>query len=203
MSAGVDILSRTHLTAMQHAVVVGSLLGDGSMRCKSNALLEVNHSSAQRSYVDWKYGVLRELVTTPPKLRLGNGGRTAYRFVTRSLPVLTPYYRSFYPAGRKVIPEIGLDALALAIWVMDDGSRSRSAMYLNTQQFSLADQELAIRMLAKQFGIVATLNRDKSYHRLRIAVESMPGMRSLVSRYVLPELAYKLPTEDQSRFELA
>src|SRR4051794_34799212 len=46
------------LSEVQHAIVIGSLLGDGSMRCKTNALLEINHSIHQRSYVDWKFSHL-------------------------------------------------------------------------------------------------------------------------------------------------
>src|SRR3954447_8549723 len=87
------------LSEVQHAIVIGSLLGDGSMRCKTNALLEINHSIHQRRYVDWKFSHLADLVTTPPKQRAGNGGRVAYRFVTRSAPALTPYYASSMPKG--------------------------------------------------------------------------------------------------------
>ncbi len=43
------------LTENQRSIIIGSLLGDGAMRCKVNALLEINHSSAQKEYVDWKY----------------------------------------------------------------------------------------------------------------------------------------------------
>jgi hypothetical protein len=83
------------LSEVQHAIVVGTLLGDGSMRCRANALLEINHSYHQSGYVGWKYSHLADLVATPPKRRLGNGERIAYRFVTRSLPVLTPYFHLF------------------------------------------------------------------------------------------------------------
>ena len=113
---------------MQHEIVIGTLLGDGSMRCKTNALLEINHSVAQASYVDWKYRHLAELVSTPPKQRNGNGARTAYRFVTRSLPVLTPYFRMFYASGQKRVPELDLPALSrwrCGSWTMgvDRGTR--------------------------------------------------------------------------------
>lgn len=181
------------LTPEQHSLIVGTLLGDGSMRCKANALLEVNHSARQREYVDWKYRVLSDLVSTPPRLRSTNGTRVAYRFVTRSLPTLTPYYRMFYVGGRKTVPDVEISPLALAVWLMDDGSRSYRAVYFNTQQFEIADQLRLIGVLGRQFSIVARLNRDKSYFRLRVAVESVPRLRSLVSRYLLPELAYKLP----------
>src|SRR5436190_24266200 len=92
------------LSEVQHAIIIGTLLGDGSMRCKTNALLEINHSVHQRSYVEWKYRQLADLVSTPPRERKGNGNRIAYRFVTRSLPALTPYYRLFYTDGRKSAP---------------------------------------------------------------------------------------------------
>lgn len=128
------------LTADQHSIVIGSLLGDGAMRCKRHALLEINHCLAQKSYVDWKYNALRQLVGTPPKARVTNGARQAYRFVTRSVPELTPYYAQFYAGAKKVIPELVLTPLALATWFMDDGCKSRRTVYLNTQQFDLASQ---------------------------------------------------------------
>ena len=35
----------------------------------------------------------------------------------------------------------------LAVWFMDDGCRSRRAVYLNTQQFALVDQLRLLEML--------------------------------------------------------
>ena len=181
------------LSEAQHSLIVGSLLGDGSMRCKTHALLEINHSAAQRSYVDWKYRQLAELVATPPSVRLGNGGRVAYRFVTRSHPSLTPYYELFYEPRRKRVPELDLSPLSLAVWFMDDGSRSRSAVYLNTQQFDKAAQWRLVELLQRQWGIKATLNRDKSYYRIRVSVGSMARFGDLVEPHLLPEFRYKLP----------
>jgi len=122
------------------------------MRCKTNALLEINHSFHQRSYVDWKYRHLADLVRTPPKARRSNGARTAYRFVTRSLPELTPYFQWFYGTGRKRIPELELPELTLAVWFMDDGCRSRNAVYLNTQQYDEVSQSTILRLLREQWG---------------------------------------------------
>jgi len=181
------------LSDEQRSLIVGTLLGDGAMRCKANALIEINHSAEQREYVDWKYQQLAVLVSTPPKLRSGNGGRVAYRFTTRSLPELTPFYRAFYPEGRKVVPQLELTPLAMAVWFMDDGSKSYRALYLNTQQFELDDQGRLLSMLKDQWNIRGTLNRDKTYHRIRIAVESVERFRRLVEPLVLPNLRYKFP----------
>lgn len=183
------------LTGTQRSIIVGSLLGDGAMRCKANALLEINHGLQQRFYVDWKYQQLADLVTTPPKARKGNGARIAYRFTTRSPPELTPLFKRFYDGSkRKVIPiDLTPDPLSLAVWFMDDGCKSYRALYLNTQQFDLSSQMRLIELLSNMWGVKATLNRDKKYLRLRIAVESVPIFRAIVAPYMLPQFNYKFP----------
>lgn len=40
---------------------------------------------------------------------------------------------------------------------------------------------------------MANLNRDKQYHRIRIAVGSIQRFKEIVGRYVLPELEFKFP----------
>ena len=184
------------LSKEQRSLIIGSLLGDGAMRCKTNALIEFNHGLDQRAYVDWKYSRLASLVGTPPKLRNGNGGRIAYRFTTRSLPELTPFYRVFYPGGRKVVPEVDLTPLSLAVWFMEDGSKSYRAIYLNTQQFDLESQQRLLGLLATQWSIRATLNRDKIYYRIRIAVESVKRFTEIARPHVLPQMLYKFPGHD-------
>jgi hypothetical protein len=178
---------------VQRQIIVGSLLGDGTMRCKTNALLEINHSFHQQSYVDWKYRHLADLVRTPPKARRSNGARIAYRFVTRSLPELTPYFRLFYGTGRKRIPELELAELTLAVWFMDDGCRSRNAVYLNTQQYDEVSQSTVLRLLREQWGIEGALNRDKTYYRVRLSVEGTRKLVQLIEPYLLSDLRYKLP----------
>lgn len=185
------------LQPIQHAVLVGSLLGDGTLRKqgerRTNALLEVNHAWHCKEYVDWKYQIFQPFVLTPPKRRLGNGSRVAYRFTTRSIPIFTSYYRWFYEEGKKRVPsDIQLDPLALAVWFMDDGSRSRSACYLNTQQFAIAEQEWLRHLLRKTFGIESALKRDKSYFRLRITTEGTRKLVSTIEPHVLPCFRYKL-----------
>lgn len=181
------------LTPVQRSVIVGTLLGDGAMRRKKNALLEINHCAAQKPYVDWKFSVLRDLVGTPPAVRRGNGRREAYRFTTLSLPELTPYHRAFYSGSHKIVPTLNLTPLAIAVWFMDDGCKSRRAVYFNTQQFDLRSQHGLMSMLNEQYGIRGTLNRDKSYYRIRISTGSMPRLRDLILPHILPEMLYKLP----------
>jgi len=184
------------LTVTQHAVLIGSILGDGTIRRqrgKKNALFEVNHSLAYKPYVDWKFSKFSEYVRTPPKPRKGNGKRVAYRFTTRSLLIFTDYYLKFYENGKKLIPlDLKLTPLALAVWYMDDGSISRNACYLNTQQFRIEEQERLCEILSKDFGIDSKLNKDKSYYRIRVTSEGTEILFRIIDPYVHECFRYKL-----------
>lgn len=187
------------LTSIQKEILVGSLLGDGSLRkqgTRTNALLEINHSFQFREYVDWKWWQFKEFVKTPPKSRHGNGNRIAYRFTTQSLPLFTEYYYKYYSSGRKVISSsVVLTNLVLSIWFMDDGSKSRNTFYLNTQQFSVNEQKMLVDILDRDLGIKSSLNRDKQYFRIRIRTESASKFRKIVAPYLLPCFRYKIDND--------
>lgn len=181
------------LTKEQQQILVGVLLGDGAMRKKTHALLEINHSFKQKEYVDWLYEQLKEFVDTPPKMRKTNGNRIAYRFTTKSLPVFTQYYDLFFKNSHKIIPDVfQLSPRSLAVWYMDDGSRCDTDIYLNSQQFSQEEQEKLVTMLQTQFCIVATLNKDKQYKRIRIKKESVSHFMRIITPYIVPTMKYKL-----------
>ena len=183
------------LTQLQKAVVIGSMLGDGYIRRlkgRSNAFLEINHSFKQKEYVDWKYSVLENLTKSKPKMRLGKANRIAYRFYTRQLSELTEIMNKFYVGNKKIIPEIKLDPITLAVWYMDDGSRCRqSDVYLNTQQFDVDDQNKLLRLL-KSVGLEATLNKDKEYYRIRFLKSSISRLHKLIGEYIIPSMKYKI-----------
>jgi len=183
------------LSQLQHEILIGSLLGDGTLRkqgTRINALFEVNHSVSYKEYVDWKYHIFQEHVLTPPKSRLGKGVRVAYRFTTQSLPVFTGYYHQFYVNGKKILPSsLDITPLALAVWFMDDGSRCGTSYYLNTQQFSKQEQEMLCRKF-KVLGMRCNLNKDKNYWRIRFLKESSVKLIMMIEPYIHPCFYYKL-----------
>lgn len=180
------------LSKVQEQIVLGSILGDGYLRKKLNAHLEITHSIKQKEYVDWKYLFLKDIVITSPKLYYGNEGRVGYRFYTRSLPELTIFYNKFYRNGKKIIPNgLSLSPLSLAIWYMDDGSKSRNAGYLNCQQFDPVSQNNLLKIL-EDFGIKAKIHKDKIYRRIYISSLSMPILKDLIKQFIVPSMRYKL-----------
>jgi hypothetical protein len=181
------------LTDVQKSIIIGSLLGDGYMRCKRNAYLQICHSIKQKMYVDWKYSFLKQYVKNKPKAYQGNGIRVGYRFYTKALPIFTPIYRIFYPAGAKILPDnIVLDPTILAIWYMDDGSRNRRSAYLNTQQFSMKDQKKIV-LLLKKYGFESNLNKDGKYHRVRFYQQSAQKLKHMIQIHMPRCMHYKLP----------
>lgn len=175
--------------------MIGSILGDGYLRVipgRTNAILEINHSIKEKDYVNWLFQQLKDFVISSPKLRKGNGKRIAYRFFTRQHLELTEIYDEFYVNGRKIVPKyLKLDPVSLAVWFMDDGSRSYRSFYLNTQRF---DQESQNRLIAKlnEIGISSRLNKDKIYFRIRISGSDSKKFCETVKPYIVESLKYKL-----------
>ena len=183
------------LTQVQKLIIIGSLLGDGYLRIvpgRKNAFLEINHSLSEKNYVDWKYQKLKDLVKSPPKQRRGKERKIAYRFFTRQHPELTKFHQKFYRGREKIVPNLKLDPLMIAVWFMDDGSKSYKTYYLNTQCFYCFSQRRLIQMLKGQYGINSSLNRDKGYYRIRIKQGSAERFKKLIKNYIIPEMKYKL-----------
>lgn len=184
------------LTQLQRSVIIGSILGDGYLRIfpgRKNALMEFNHSFKQKEYVDWKYSILKNISGSAPKMRKSNGNRIAYRFYSKQISELSELYKLFYKNGRKIIPDaINLDTIILSVWFMDDGSKCRDVdIYLNTQQFSIADQKKLIMALEK-LGLKTKLNKDKIYYRLRFLKSSLSKLRELLKDKIIPSMKYKI-----------
>lgn len=181
------------LSKIQKQLILGCVLGDGYMRKKTNAHLQITHSIKQKKYVDWKYQILKNLVISQPKAYKGNAGRVGYRFFTRNLSQITRFYQMFYRNGTKIVPRvINLSPLSLAVWYMDDGSKCRKACYFNCQKLGPESQGNLMKSL-KLLNLKTSLNKDKSYYRIYVSSYSTPTLVQIIESYVLPCMRYKLP----------
>jgi hypothetical protein len=172
--------------------MIGSLLGDATLlKTTSGYCFRAHHGRRQQGLVNWKYAELANFVRSAPRLS-GNG----YYFRTVTHPKLAELRESFYTVERKIVPigllEGGLTEFGLAVWIMDDGATDGNQLRLNTQSFSVEEAEELARLLRAKFGVVMTLNRDKSRPRLRCNAASMARLVSLVRGYTIPSMLYKL-----------
>ena len=194
------------LTSMLKSILVGTLLGDASIRSeKVNLCVKFEQRVDRSDYVEHLAEQFAPFVGTGPRLRVI---RNAYHkdygvscwFRTYSHPVFTHYGHMFYHyvEGKRIkrVP-VGihkyLDARALAYWFMDDGSYwPNGSLILNTQGFTLSEQKILIKALKRNFDLIADVRRDKTYYRLDFDLNQSTKIAHLIQSYVHPDFFYKL-----------
>lgn len=172
--------------------MIGTLLGDGYLdKTTCGYSLRIHHGVIQKEYVDYKYSLVKDFVNSHPK----QSGKSYY-FRTVSHPSLFDLRKVFYPERHKILPKDFLkdnfDSFALAIWIMDDGSKEGNQMRINTQSFTFQENLWLIKFLQAKFGIEARINLDKGKYRLRIRSKSMNSLKNLIKPYIIPSMLYKL-----------
>lgn len=195
------------LTDRQREIVVGLLLGDGHLESQDGGRtyrLKIEHSIAQRVYVDWLYEAFHDWVRTAPQRRsivLQTTGRRYEKcwFNTLSVAPFRFYAQQFYRNGRKVVPKLihrWLTPLALAIWYMDDGSvksSGHSTVLFNTHAFERPDLIRLQRVLDRRYGIATTLRRQREGMQIYLLAETIETFRRLIEPHIHVSMQYKLP----------
>lgn len=114
------------LSPDEEAVLIGTVLGDGSLAMHGHhARLFVKHKASHRALAELKRAALSRFVSMPLHefdQKLGSRRYPCVQFVTRTHPVFTVWRRRFYPDRRKVVPtdiEDLLSPMAVAVWFME------------------------------------------------------------------------------------
>jgi hypothetical protein len=192
----------------QFDVIVGSLLGDGRLECRSRGIrhaktarFRVHHGEKQSSYVLWKYSILENLVMTPPRSitrfdRKRDVYETSEYFHTKSTEELGIIHDWFYSQeGVKRLP-FNLDQVLtphiMAVWYMDDGNRTTSRVTLNTHSFGYYEQERVIEIFRNLFGLNCTLVKDRNQFKISIKASSVLDFLDIISPFVIKSMAYKI-----------
>jgi len=192
------------LNQTQISVLIGSILGDGTLRVGKNALnadFKTEQGLKQKDYVFWKYEVFREWVTTPPKISFRyDENRIPYEkswwFRTIRHPKLTLFHKMFYKNGIKIVPKNIvdlLDPLVMAVWIMDDGCLSRNVIDISTYSFKLGEIKLLQKAIYKRFALETNFfrDRDKGF-RMYFRKKETQKLIPIISQFVVPNLAYKI-----------
>jgi len=112
------------------SLLIGSMLGDGRLSKVANAgRYTENHSETQKEYLAWKvseWGAWVKSHMKPVLWRRPEGDFQGWRFHTAAHPSLNEWHALFYneTGPKRLDPRVVdmVDALALSIWFMDDGS---------------------------------------------------------------------------------
>lgn len=192
------------LRSRQHAIIIGSILGDGTLEKRWRyPRLRFGHSLKQKEYLFWKYSELQDLTNCQPTLvsawhKKMSQRYQSWHFGTRAIPELIEYWNIFYKDGYKIIPKnIGqllTDPLSLAVWFMDDGYKRNdcNALRLNTDSFRDEEQKLLQKVLEKNFSIVSNIHKKGKYWNLYIPYTSAYKFVQIVRPYIIPSISYKI-----------
>lgn len=201
-------ISLGELTYEEEQVLIGTVLGDGSLSKWSKdskvggTRCSITHGFLQKNYLFWKYEKLKRFCNSKPKYskryhKIKKKFYENYSFQLRSDTSLNKYRDLFYKNNIKTITLQLLekiDPLALAVWFMDDGARgTMGGYYLCTNCFSEIELNLIIDYFKSKWNLDCTIHNNKDNRRvLYINKKSGIVFKSLIEEYIHPDLKYKL-----------
>jgi len=187
----------------QMKLILGSLLGDGSLRYASahNAHFRVGHGERQREYCEWKQAMLSPFANKIG--RTGNG----IGFDTIPMRQLAALRDAVYAAdGRKAVSvELlsQLDERALAAWYCDDGTYGGhykrwgyGKATICVAGLSSEDREL-VAQRCEELGMGRP---TLSGSNLLFSGERTRRFQERIAAYVHPSMQYKLHPDLRRRF---
>ena len=177
----------------QYQVVLGSFLGDGGLSShkRGRYRLRVTHGIKQSKYCAWK----ADIFGSPTSFLEKNGyaQTPAVRFCSKSFGLKHELPKSKTDCPQWVLDE--MDARALAIWFMDDGSvnKDQSAACISTCSFDEDSQKRIVETLKHKFDIDARYSiAKKNYFSIYLAKKGYLRLCEIIQPYIHKNLAYKV-----------
>lgn len=185
------------MTPRLRSILIGSMLGDGSLRRvgEGTARFIEHHCVAQRGYLDWKVREFGDYVSNVGPS--DKGQHLGFRMSTISSSAFYPFWVRFYPTGKgaktfEALDPYDVDSLALAVWYMDDGSKTESFVRFSVGK-GVENNQLRLdilRGLGMEAAVYGEGTRDVSIHLTNRT--SLTRFLELVSPHIPLEMAHKL-----------
>ncbi|RDJ35658.1 MAG: hypothetical protein DWQ19_12635 [Crenarchaeota archaeon] len=199
------------LTELQMDVIIGSLLGDGSIRSinkRNNADFSKLQSLSKKEYIDWHSEIFHQhsakIQAIYSKEKLTNKNKiikrqpfkkqlAGYMFKTYRHPMFTKLRKQWYPDNLKTIPSnLTLNPRRIAIWYFDDGSNNEKQRYavICTNSFSTDEVKFLCKKLHDFDLHPKIITRKSAYTNrempmLKFSKNSYDNLISLVKPYML------------------
>lgn len=189
------------MTDFQKQVLIGTMLGDSSLRMGKGCIspsMSCTHGIKQKEYCEYKTKIFKSIgakCNYHKRNTLDERTGIYYEDYTMFIPAnpeFLPYYKEFYPNGKKVIPINSLNQfteVSLAFMFMDDGCKNSSGYSIATNCFEVTNIQQFQDFLLKRFSIATSLFSNKS---LYIKASSRNLFTYLISPYITDCLKYKL-----------
>lgn len=187
------------------SIIFGTLLGDGHAEKRANGTrIAFYQEGSHKDYLLWLHNLISQLGycnSTEPqintRLAVNDKIRHIIRFKTWTYSSFNWIYDLFYINQIKIVPSVlgqFLTPLALAIWIMADGSKVSGGLKLCTNSFSFADCNFLVTLLYNNFNLKASVQSAgaKDQYHIYIWKESMPLLREIAGPYVHSSMKYKI-----------
>lgn len=196
------IRSELELSPVQSSVLLGKLLGDGSLQvtASGSAAVVFSHKTADAGYVRWTLRALGDIASPHTREQVSGYGTPMTVAHSAFHPAIAQQFANLAPKG-KTTPEWvadALDPIALAFWYMDDGSLSHNEgqedrATIATSAFPEEGCAILLRGL-RRLGIEGTLMKDNSgFLIIRFNAVAAERLFLLIAPYVPPSMQRKLP----------
>lgn len=165
-------MSSKQINALQHDLIVGSLLGDGHIdRREDFPLFIVSHAENQKDYLYYKYQIMQDLCEMTPTKYEGKKQHKImnsicdcqdfYRFNTRTYYSLKPFREM-----SKIDLINQLNEYSLSIWMLDDGHCDDKGYWELCAPLEIDEERyMLVNILFDKFGITAINQKDSRYFR--------------------------------------
>lgn len=193
-----DRIKNQPLTQQQREVIVGSILGDGSIR--PSGIFVLAHGPKQKKYLQWKTDLLAPFMSEVKRrdqfMKKINKNIHGFYSYSCTHPEFLEFEQRFYTKRIKFIPEnIELTPFILAIWYMDDGTLNQPGKYATmcSQSFSKRDHESIMGQLYSRFNLRTNLHQEKGGNfYFTFPVADSREFFDLVRPYIIPSMQYKI-----------
>lgn len=205
----------------QKSVLCGIMLGDGHLkrnesRYPNTSSISLCHGIKQKEWLLKKVDIFKPLRFS--NLRYHSHLIRGKEFIDTIIdsvasPLLGEYRKLWYPDGIKIVPrefvEKSFSDELLACWYMDDGDlqkrngSGRPSIRLSTHSFNKEDVQWLVQLLNKN-NIECSIyshkeghdknGNQKEYHTIYVTCDGTNNFLKSISRFVIPELRYKVPS---------
>ncbi len=185
------------------SIIFGSLLGRGRMvKEKEGSRMVFCQLDDQREYLIWVRNKLAELgycrYTARIKRTKVSGKANYLCFETSTSTSFNFIQEAFYPKDRKVVPDnIGnyLTPLALAVWLMNDGSLyKKKGIKFTANSFRLKEVKLLSNVLSEKYNLKTSIVERGVVNEYNIYIpkSSLEILRNIVKPYLHESMIYKI-----------
>ena len=201
-----------HLTSVQYSILMGSMLGDGSLNrnpIRNSPQVKLTQGEDQLEWLEFKRAIFGDLASPLRESRSGYNDKKIWNFTvavtdqSSELPKWMPF-TGFHPGGRRrwspgdeLLDKV--DPLALAVWFLDDGSITRhrdgrlSCATIHSEGFDEADQHRIAKVLLEKFGLTCVPSAYRDYWCLRLYGTDAEALFEIIRPYVPACMAWKVP----------